>query len=132
MKQALMQADLAKLPIWSGNAAKDGYTVGQWCKRVYTGTAEWDAGQTISYVYDALTGPALRWYKSLKRFNININNWPVVRAEMLDAYSRVQMARTAVVNLSDLKQGASESVTDFGSRVARIIDDLEILMPAAA
>jgi len=51
---------------------------------------------------------------------------------MLDAYSRVQTARTAVVNLSDLKQGTSESVTNFGSRVARIIDDLEILMPAAS
>jgi len=51
---------------------------------------------------------------------------------MLDAYSRVQTARTAVVNLSDLKQGNTESVADFGSRVACIVDDLEILMPAAS
>ncbi len=51
---------------------------------------------------------------------------------MLDAYSRVQMVRIAVVNLPDLKQGALESVTDFGSKVARIVDDLEILMPAAS
>jgi len=29
-----MQADLAKLPIWSGGAAKDGYTLEQWCKWV--------------------------------------------------------------------------------------------------
>jgi hypothetical protein len=40
---------------------------------------------------------------------------------MLDAYSRVQTAHTAVINLLDLKQGASESVMDFGSIVARII-----------
>ncbi len=83
-------------------------------------------------VYNALRGPALRWYESLKRFNINDNDWPSVRAEMLDAYSRVQTARTAVVNLSDLKQESSESVTYFGSRVAGIVDDLEILMPAAS
>jgi len=129
-----MQADLAKLPIWSGDSAKDGYTVEQWCKRVdkAAASAGWDAANTMSYVYNALRGDALRWYESLKRFNINDNDWPAVRAEMLDAYSRVQTARTAVVNLSDLKQGASESVTNFGSRVARIVDDLEILMPAAA
>ena len=129
-----MQADLAKLPIWSGDSAKDGYTVEQWCKRVdkAAASAGWDPANTMSYVYNALRGDALRWYESLKRFNINDNDWPSVRAEMLDAYSRVQTARTAVVNLSDLKQGASESVTNFGSRVARIVDDLEILMPAAA
>jgi hypothetical protein len=51
---------------------------------------------------------------------------------MLDAYSRVQTARMAVVNLSDLKQGQNESVTDFGARVARTVDDLEHLMPAAS
>jgi len=134
MNQALMQADLAKLPLWSGDSAKDGYTVEQWCKRVdkAAASAGWDPANTMSYVYNALRGDALRWYESLKRFNINDNDWPSVRAEMLDAYSRVQTARTAVVNLSDLKQGASESVTNFGSRVARIVDDLEILMPAAA
>ena len=134
INQALMQADLAKLPIWSGDATKDGYTVEQWCKRVdkAAASAGWDAGNTMSYVYNALRGDALRWYESLKRFNVNDEDWPSVRAEMLDAYSRVQTARTAVVNLSDLKQGASESVTNFGSRVARIVDDLEVLMPAAA
>ena len=134
MNQALMQADLAKLPLWSGDAAKDGYTVEQWCKRVdkAAASAGWDPQNTMSYVYNALRGPALRWYESLKRFNINDDDWPSVRAEMLDAYSRVQTARTAVVNLSDLKQGSSESVTDFGSRVARIVDDLETLMPAAS
>ena len=134
MNQALMQADLAKLPIWSGDSAKDGYTVEQWCKRVdkAAASAGWDDANTMSYVYNALRGDALRWYESLKRFNINDNDWPSVRAEMLDAYSRVQTARTAVVNLSDLKQGSSETVTNFGSRVARIVDDLEILMPAAS
>ncbi len=87
----------------------------------------------MSYVYnDALRGLALQWYESLKRFNINDNYWPSIRAKMLDAYSRVQTARTAVVNLSDLKQGALESVTDFWSRVARIVYDLKTLMPAAS
>jgi hypothetical protein len=86
----------------------------------------------MAYVYNALRGPALRWLESLKRFNVEIDSWAAVRTEMLDAYSRVQTARTAVVNLSDLKQGQNESVTDFGARVARTVDDLEHLMPAAS
>lgn len=92
-----MQADLAK----------DGYTVEQWVKRVNKApvSAGWDTGNTMSHVYNALRGLALRWYESLKSFNMNDNNWPSVRAKMLDAYSRVKTARTAVVNLSDLKQG---------------------------
>jgi hypothetical protein len=91
-----MQADLAKLQIWSGDAAKDGYTMEQWCKRVDKAavSAGWDAGNTMSYIYNALRGDALRWYESLKRFNINENDWPSVRAKMLDAYSRVRTART--------------------------------------
>jgi hypothetical protein len=51
---------------------------------------------------------------------------------MLDAYSKVQIACSAVVNLSDLKQRALESVTDFGSRVAHIVDNLDTLMPVAS
>jgi hypothetical protein len=131
---ALMRADLAKLPLWSGDISKDGYTIEQWCTRVdkAAATATWTDADTMAYVYNALRGPALRWLESLKRFNINIDSWAAVRTEMLDAYSRVQTARTAVVNLSDLKQGQNESVTDSGARVARTVDDLEHLMPAAS
>ncbi|EFX62556.1 hypothetical protein DAPPUDRAFT_270216 [Daphnia pulex] len=131
---ALMRADLAKLPLWSGDVSKDGYTIEQWVTRVNkaAATAAWSDEDTMAYVYNALRGPALRWLESLKRFNVNIDSWAAVRTEMLDAYSRVQTARTAVVNLSDLKQGQNESVTDFGARVARTVDDLEHLMPAAS
>ncbi len=124
---ALMRADLAKLPLWSGDVSKDGYTIEQWVTRVNkaAATAAWSDEDTMAYVYNALRGPALRWLESLKRFNVNIDSWAAVRTEMLDAYSRVQTARTAVVNLSDLKQGQNESVTDFGARVARTVDDLE-------
>lgn len=107
MNAALMQADLAKLPLWFGDPAKDGYTVEQWCKRVdrVAATAGWQPDATMSFIYNALRGPALKWYEVLKRFNVNDNDWDGVKKEMLEAYSRVQTACTAVVNLSDLKQG---------------------------
>ena len=129
---ALMQADLAKLPIWSGDASKDGYTVEQWCDRVDRAalTGGWDDKDTMAYVYNAFRGSALKWLEALKRFGVNDKSWADVKAELLDAYSRVQTARTTVVNLADLKQNPSESITDFGSRVAIIVSDLEQLMPA--
>ena len=35
-----------------------------------------------------------------------------------------------MVNLAGLKQASNESITDFGSRVAVIVEDIKQLMPA--
>ena len=45
-----MQADLAKLPIWYGDMAKDGYVVEQWVDWVKraAGTANWNDKDTMS------------------------------------------------------------------------------------
>ena len=45
-----MQADLAKLPIWSGDIAKDGFDVEQWVHWVdrAAGTANWNDKDTMS------------------------------------------------------------------------------------
>ena len=131
---ALMQVDLAKLPIWSGELKKDGYTCEQWVERVNRAqtTAGWTPQQTMAYVYNALRGSALLWYEALPRYGVDDKDWNVVRTELLDAYSRVQTTRTAVIGLSNLNQGADEPVNDFGARVAKVINDLDRLMPAAA
>ena len=81
------------------------------------------------YVYNAFCRSALKWLGALKTFYIDTKSWVAVKAELLDAYSRVQTTGTTVVNLTDLKQG---NITDFGSRVARIIEDIKQLMPAAS
>ena len=134
MNAALMQAELGKLPIWSGDSSKDGYTIEQWSDRVDRAaeTANWDDRDTMNFVYNAFRGPALKWLEALKTFGIDDKSWIAVKAELLEAYSRVQTARTTVVNLADLKQATNESITDFGSRVAIIVEDLKQLMPAAS
>ena len=131
---ALMQVDLAKLPIWSGDVKKDGYTCEQWVERVdrARATAGWTPQQTMAYVYNALRGSALLWYEALPRYGIDDKDWTVVRVELLDAYSRVQTTRTAVIGLSNLNQSNDESVNDFGARVAKVVNDLDKLMPQAA
>jgi hypothetical protein len=131
---ALMQVDLAKLPIWSGEIKKDGYTCEQWVECVDRARpmATWLPQQTMSYVYNALQGSALLWYEALPRYGVNNNDWDVVRVELLDAYSRVQTTLTTVVGLNSLNQNSDESVNNFGARVAKVINDLGKLMPAAA
>lgn len=131
---ALMQLDLAKLPIWSGDVKKDGYTCEQWVERVSRAkeTAGWTPQQTMAYVYNAFRGAALLWYEALPRYGIDDKNWDIVKRELLDAYSRVQTTRTAVIGLSNLAQGHDEAVNDFGARVAKIVNDLDKLMPDAA
>jgi len=60
MNAALMQADFAKLPLWFGNP---GYPIEQWCKRVdqAAAMAGWQPDATISFVYNILRGPTLKW-----------------------------------------------------------------------
>ena len=131
---ALMQLDLAKLPIWSGDVKKDGYTADQWVERVQRAkdVAGWTPQQTMSYVYNALRGNALLWYEALPRYGVDDKNWDVVKRELLDAYSKVQTTRTAVIGLNNLTQHNDETVIDFGARVAKVVNDLDKLMPAAA
>ena len=103
---------ILQLPIWSSDATKDGYTIEQRCNRVdkAASTGGWTDKDTMLYIYNAFRGPALKWLEAFKRFGINEDSWIAVKAELLNTYSRVQTARTTVVNLADLKQGASESI----------------------
>ena len=65
-------------------------------------------------------------------FGIDVKSWAAVKAELLEAYSRVQTAQTTVVNLANLKQATNESITNFRSHVAIIVEDIKQLMPAAS
>ena len=82
MNAALMQAELGKLPIWSGDSSKDGYTIKQWTDRVDRAakTSNWDDRDTMSYVYNAFRGPALKWLEALKTFGIDNKSWDAVKA----------------------------------------------------
>ena len=71
-----MQANLAKLQIWSGDITKDCYDVEQWVDRVdrAAGTANWTDQNTMSYIYNAFRGSALKWLGALKTFNIEVKS----------------------------------------------------------
>jgi len=128
--EQLRQANLAKLPFWSGTKA-DTFTAEQWVERISRSrhSGAWDHALTMTYVFNALRGDALSWFDALKRTGVNRNNWDEFKTAFLKAYSTTRTPRTTTVHLADLQQGATENVVQYYSRVIRAIDDLEMLIP---
>jgi hypothetical protein len=128
----LRQSDLAKLPLYAGDA-KDQFTAEQWIERISRSrtASAWTAEQTMAFVFNALRGNALRWFDALKRSGINRNDWDAFQRAFLAAFSTTRTPRTATVNLADLHQGQTEQVVSFYPRVIKAVDDLEALAGAA-
>ncbi len=112
----LRQSDLAKLPLYAGDA-KDQFTAEQWTERISRSrtASAWTAEQTIAFVFNALRGNALRWFDALKRSGIDRNDWDAFKRAFLAAFSTTRTPRTATVNLTDLHQGQTEQVVSFYS-----------------
>jgi hypothetical protein len=131
--QALLNAgrmaDLSRIPIWSGG--KEVFTAEQWIDRINRSktAGNWNDALTMSYVFNAMRGPALRWFDALPRLGCNREVWNDFRKAFINTYGSTRTARTAALTLSDIKQGASEQATDYISRVIQIIDDVELLEP---
>lgn len=126
--------ELSKLPVWFGNKEKDTFLPMQWVQRVERARAAtgWNDEQTMSFVVGALRGAALEWYDTLTRCGVNNMIWDEVRTQFLISYDPARTARTAVVNIFDVKQEAHETICDYHTKVCKAIDDIEALLPAAA
>jgi hypothetical protein len=134
MAVQIMQADLAKLPVFQGDK-KDPFSAEQWADRVAGAkrAAGWDDPTTLLYMKNALRGPALIWYENLPRSlgRAQAILWEPVRVHFLRTYSKVRTARTATTNLAEVRQANNESVNDYYNRVLSAINDLQQLMPVA-
>ena len=126
--------ELSKLPLWYGSKDKDTFQPMQWVDRVERARVAtgWNDAQTVSFVVGALRGAALEWYDTLKRCGVDNQIWADVRAQFLMSCDPARTARTAVVNIFDVKQENHESICDYHTKVCRAIDDIEALLPAAA
>ena len=130
----MVRNDLSKLPMWFGIPSKDTLKARQWVERVERAIAAtgWTDAQAMSFVAGALRGPALEWYDILGRVGVDKNVWAQVRARFLRSYDSARTARTAVVNIFDVKQDSNETITDYHTKVCKAINDMEALLPAAA
>ena len=131
--EAHRQSDLAKLPLFAGDS-KDTFSAEQWIERIDRArtASNWNDGQTMAFVFNALRANALLWYDSLRRTGVDRDNWAQFRDAFLESWSTTRTARTATVNLADLRQGQNESVVCYYPRVVKAVDDLEALIPLGA
>jgi hypothetical protein len=131
--EALRQAELAKIPIWTGSKSLDQFSAEQWVERIQRArdASTWTDVQTMSFVFNALRSDALLWYDSLKRSGIDQNTWAAFKTAFLQAYSTIRTTRSTIVNLADVRQGPNESVVAYYPRVVKAIDDLESLVAPA-
>ncbi len=77
----LRQADLAKLPLFSGDKT-DIFTCEQWISRVQRAKdlSGWTNTHTMTYVIKALRGLAFAYTRSINlASDVDINNWDLPR-----------------------------------------------------
>ena len=125
----LRQADLAKLPLFSGDKS-DIFTCEQWISRVQRAkdSSGWNNARTMTYVLNALRGSAFAYTRSINlAAGVNIDDWDSFKTALLDSFSAVRTSRTTTVNISSLVQGQTERVINYYIRVADSINDMAAL-----
>jgi hypothetical protein len=73
----------------------------------------------------------LQWHDCLKRSGVKLNNFADFTTAFLKSISPAHNARTATVNLPEVKQQLTENVVEFYACVISIIDKLKLLTAAA-
>jgi hypothetical protein len=91
----------------------------------------WDAARKIRELKLCFRENAMIWWKSLRNYTINLNDWDEVKKEFLETYEPKYSAKTICANFADLKQMPNESMNDFGCRVQVAYDRLVDNKPAA-
>ena len=131
-RAALLRESVTRLPIFNGDGT-DALTPEQWIERIDKArvTTGWDDAQTLSFLYTSLRGVSLHWYEGLGRNKIP-NTYAAFRPAFLSCFAPMQTARSAVITLHDIKQGATELVVAFHSRIIKVLNDLEAIIPAAS
>lgn len=128
--EAGRQLELSKIPLFFGDPAKDHFQPDTWLQRLEQARqiGNWNAINTAIYMNMAFRENAIKWRDGLHEMGINTNDWPTLRAEFLRFYAPSATIRSCVANL-DLKQGSTESVRDYGPRVAKVIHDIKSSAP---
>ena len=125
------QIEAGRLPLWTGTADTT-FTAEQWVQRIQKAATAgtWTDEVIMSNVFNALRGNALVWYEALPTIGYNPDNWEDFKIAFLRTYGTVRTVRTTALNITDIKQGVSESAAQYMARVIKIIDDIKFIAPA--
>jgi len=130
MFEAARQLEISKIPLWFGDPAKDHFTAETWLDRLEQARVigAWNDQNTAIYMNMSFRENAIKWRDALRDMGVNTDDWAALRAAFLRFYAPAATIRSCVANL-DLKQGANESVRDYGPRVARVLHDIRQTLP---
>jgi hypothetical protein len=92
--------------------------------------ATWYAARKIRELKLCFRENAIIWWKSLRDYTINLDDWDKVKKEFLETYEPKYSAKTICANFADLKQMPNESMNNFGCRVQVAYDRLMDNKPA--
>ena len=103
------QIEAGRLPLWNGTA-DSAFTAEQWIQRIQKAATAggWTDPVIMSNVFNALRGDALVWYDALPTIGYNSADWEDFKTAFLRTYGTVRTVRTTALNITDIKQGASE------------------------
>ena len=125
------QIEAGRLPLWNGTS-DSAFTAEQWIQRIQKAATAggWADAVIMSNVFNALRGDALVWYDALPTIGYDSTDWEDFKTAFLRTYGTVRTVRTTALNITDIKQGASESAAQYMARVIKIIDDIKFIAPA--
>jgi hypothetical protein len=73
----------------------------------------------MSFVYVSLRCKALKWHECLKRSGVQLNNFADFTTSFLESFALAHSARTATVNLNEVKQEHTEHAFGFYAHFIR-------------
>ena len=108
---ASRQIEAGRQPVWNGTA-DSAFTAEQWTQCIQkVATAEGLMDPVImSNVFNALCGNAQVWYDALPTIWYNLAYWEDFIMAFLRTNRTVCTVRTTALNITDIKQGASEGI----------------------
>ena len=130
MFEAARQLELSKIPLFFGDPTKDHFTPETWLGRLEHARAigQWNDNQTAIYMNMSFRENAIKWRDGLRDMGLNTDDWDILRGAFLRFYAPSANIRSCVASL-DLKQGSTETVRDYGPRVAKVIHDIRQTLP---
>jgi hypothetical protein len=130
-EEAQRSVESSKLPLFYADPAKDQFTADQWMERFEMSrrAGQWNAAKTASYFYNSLRSFALKWYRGMEVTGVDTQDWDQVKTHFNRNYSTHNTSKLIITDFNDLKQGKTESVQRFFSRVADILYNYKDKMP---
>ena len=130
-EEAQRSVESSKLPLFYADPAKDQFTADQWMERFEMSrrAGQWNAAKTASYFYNSLRSFALKWYRGMEVTGVDTQDWDQVKIHFNRNYSTHNTSKLIITDFNDLKQGKTETVQRFFSRVADILYNYKDKMP---